>query len=97
MEEQVKETPVKWEYKDRNYYLIGNKTPLTHTIPSKHTRRYPLVWFDPEKGYERELRYATNQESIFVDEQQGQVTLKHIVFENGHLMVPKEKEIYKNF
>ena len=97
MEEQVKETPVKWEYKDRNYYLIGNKTPLTHTIPSKHTRRYPLVWFDPEKGYERELRYATNQESIFVDEQQGQVTLKHIVFENGHLMVPKEKRNLQEF
>jgi|TARA_R100000030_G_scaffold99746_1_gene91308 hypothetical protein len=97
MEEQVKETPAKWEYKDRNYYLIGNKTPLTHTIPSKHTRRYPLVWFDPEKGYERELRYATNQESIFVDEQQGQVTLKHVVFENGHLMVPKEKRNLQEF
>ena len=50
-----------------------------------------MVWFDPEKGYERELRYATNQKSIFVDEQQGQSTLKHIVFSNGHLIVPKEK------
>jgi len=55
---QVKDT---WEYKDRNYYLTGNKEPLTYTIPSKHTRKYPLVWFDKEKGYERELRYATNQ------------------------------------
>jgi len=54
------ETP-KWEIKDRNYYLIGNKEPLTYTIPSRHTERYPLVWFDEEKGYERELRYATNQ------------------------------------
>ena len=42
-------------------------------------------------GYERELRYATNQKSIFVDEQEGAVTLKHIVFESGHLFVPKEK------
>jgi len=24
-----------WEYKDRNYYLLGNKTPLTFTITSK--------------------------------------------------------------
>tara|TARA_B100000427_G_scaffold178973_1_gene148909 strand:- start:625 stop:1401 length:777 start_codon:yes stop_codon:yes gene_type:complete len=85
---KVKDT---WEYKDRNYYLIGNKKPLTYTITSRHTRRYPLVWFDKEKGYEREMRYATNQKSIFVDEQQGSATLKHIVFESGHLMVPKEK------
>jgi len=35
-----------WEYKDRNYYLLGTKTPLTYTIMSKHSRRYPCVWFD---------------------------------------------------
>jgi len=99
--EKTVETPkVKkdtWEYKDRNYYLMGNKSPLTHTIPSKHSARYPLVWFDSEKGYERELRYATNQKSIFVDEQKGQVTLKHIVFENGHLMVSKQKRNLQEF
>ena len=98
MKTKEKETPVnKWEYKDRHYYLTGNKEPLTYTIPSKHTRRYPLVWFDPEKGYERELRYATNQKSIFVDEQAGNVTLKHIVFENGVLHVPKEKRNLQEF
>jgi len=86
-----------WEYKDRNYYLVGSKTPLTHTIPSKHSVRYPLVWFDKDKGYERELRYATNQKSIFVDEQEGQVTLKHIVFDTGHLFVPKEKRNLQEF
>ena len=86
MEEKKEE---KWVYKDRNYYLLNNQSPITHTIPSKHTRRYPLVWFDKEKGYERELRYATNQKSIFVDEQKGQVTLKHIVFTDGFLFVPK--------
>jgi hypothetical protein len=86
-----------WEYKDRNYYLIGMKSPLTHTIPSKHSARYPLVWFDAEKGYERELRYATNQMSIFVDEQKGQSTLKHVVFEKGHLSVPKEKRNLQEF
>ena len=100
METKEKKTPKKkdnWEYKDRNYYLIGNKTPLTYTIPSRHSRRYPLVWFDENKGYERELRYATNQESIFVDEQKGQVTLKHIVFEKGHLMVKKEQRNLQEF
>ena len=98
MKTKEKETPVdKWEYKDRHYYLTGNKEPLTYTIPSKHTRRYPLVWFDPEKGYERELRYATNQKSIFVDEQTGNSTLKHIVFERGVLHVPKEKRNLQEF
>ena len=100
MEAKEKKTQVKkdtWQYKDRNYYLIGNKTPLTYTIPSRHSRRYPLVWFDPDLGYERELRYATNQSSIFVDEQEGQVTLKHIVFDKGHLMVKKEQRNLQEF
>jgi hypothetical protein len=91
---KVKDT---WEYKNKQYYLIGNKSPLTYTIPSRHTRRYPLVWFDEEKGYERELRYTTNQRSIFVDEQEGPVTLKHIVFEDGVLHVPKNKRTLQEF
>ena len=86
-----------WEYKDRNYYLMNNKMPLTYTLPTRHSRKYPLVWFDPEKGYERELRYATNHPSIFVDEQKGQVTLKHIVFEKGHLRVPANKRNLQEF
>ena len=100
METKSKKAPAKkdnWEYKDRNYYLIGNKKPLTYTIPSRHSKRYPCVWFDEELGYERELRYATNQQSIFVDEQEGPVTLKHIVFDNGHLFVPKEKRNLQEF
>tara|TARA_R100000655_G_scaffold38708_1_gene73753 strand:+ start:965 stop:1735 length:771 start_codon:yes stop_codon:yes gene_type:complete len=100
METKEKTPKVKkdtWEYKDRHYYLTGNKEPLTYTIPSRHTRKYPLTWFDPEIGYERELRYATNQKSIFVDEQQGNVTLSHIIFENGSLHVPKEKRSLQEF
>ena len=105
METKVKKAPAPkqevkkdiWEYKDRHYYLANEKQPLTYTIPSKHTQRYPLVWFDPEVGYERELRYATNQKSIFVDEQKGQTTLKHIVFQNGVLHVPKEKRNLQEF
>ena len=78
-----------WEYKDRMYYLTGSKSPLTFTISSKHSTRKPLLYFDEEKGYNRELRYATNQKSCFVDEQDGSVTLGRIVFEDGTLFVPK--------
>lgn len=82
----------KWEVKDRNYYLTNDYSPLTYTLRSKHTRRFPLMWFDEEKGHQRELRYASNMPSPFVDEQTGMATLEHIIFENGTLFVPKEKQ-----
>ena len=91
------ETKDSWEVKDRFYYLTGNKNPLTFTIPSRHSRRYPLLWFDEEKGYNRELRYATNQRSPFVDEQDGQATLKHIIFTNGTLAVKKTDVVLQKF
>lgn len=86
-EPKVKDT---WEVKDRNYYLRGNKEPLTFTLKSRHTEKYPLLYFDPVKKEQRALRYATNQSSPFTDEQKGEVTLGHIVFKDGSLTVPKE-------
>jgi len=89
-----KEKPVvkknDWEIKDRTYILKHNKEPLTFTIPSKHTRRHPLLWFDNKTNTQRELRYATNMSSPFVDEQKGEVTLGHITFRDGTLSVPKQ-------
>jgi len=87
-----KEVKPSWEIKDRRYYLNDNKEPLTFTIPSKHTRKHSLLYFDTESGKQRELRYATNQDSPFVDEQKGEATLGHIIFKDGALMVPKEKQ-----
>ena len=88
-----KEKPVvkkdSWEVKDRTYILTGNKEPLTFTIPSKHTRKHALLWYDTVKNEQRELRYATNMSSPFVDEQKGEVTLGHITFRDGTLHVPK--------
>ena len=90
---QIKEpTKPKWEIKDRVYYLTGRHSPLTHTIPSRHTRKHSLLYFDPEEGIQKELRYATNQVSPFKNEQKGESTLGHIMFRNGDLMVPKEKQ-----
>jgi len=81
-----------WEVKDRRYYLANNISPLTMTLASKHSGLHPMMYFDEALGYERELRYATNQISPFVDEQKGPVTLTHIVFNQGVLMVPKNKQ-----
>ena len=89
-----KETKKKdeWEIKARQYYLAGSKSPITFTLASKHTPRHPLLWFDEETNTQREIRYATNQKSCFVDEQNGSVTMEHIVFKDGVLNVPKEKQ-----
>lgn len=87
-----KPTKPTWEIKDRVYYLKGNKSPLTLTIPGKHTRKHALLYFDPKTGRQQEIRYATNQDSPLVDEQKGECTMGHIRFKDGTLTVPKEKQ-----
>ena len=52
-----------WEIKDRMYYLKNNVSPLTYTIRSSN-----IYYFDEEKGYERELKYTSNQRTPFVDD-----------------------------
>jgi hypothetical protein len=81
-----------WELKDRTYYLLDGSTPITFTLASKHSRHYPLMWFDEEAGYGKELKYASNQKSPIVEEQKGYCTLEHIVFRDGTLFVPKNKQ-----
>ena len=88
--QEVKPAKLSWEIKDRVYYLKGNKSPLTLTIPGKHTKKHALLYFDPKLGKQREIRYATNQDSPLVDEQKGECTLGHIRFQNGTLTVPKQ-------
>ena len=80
-----------WEIKDRYYYLMG-MSPLSYVLTSKSTPRKPLLWFDEDAGYNREIRYASNQKSCFVDEQDGNAILDHIVFEEGVLHVPKTNQ-----
>ena len=91
---KTKETQVEntWEVKDRTYFLTGDREPLTFTLKSRHTEKYPLLYFDPTTNTQRALRFATNQNSPFVDEQKGEVTLKHIMFKDGTLVVPKEQQ-----
>ncbi len=92
MSKTKQEIAPKWEIKDRTYFLRNGLSPLTYTLGTRHSRRYPLLHFDEKSGEQRELRYATNQNSPFVDEQKGEVTLGHVIFEEGMLFVPKEKQ-----
>ena len=80
------------EIKDRTYVLTGNRSPISWTIQTKHTARKPLLYFDEATGINREIRYATNQRSLFVDGQDGAVTLSHVMFLDGVLYVPKEEQ-----
>ena len=52
----------------------------------------PLLYFDEDQGVQKEIRYATNQASPFVQDQKGEATLGQIVFENGVLSVPKQEQ-----
>ena len=77
-----------WEVKDRVYFLRGNKKPLSYSLRSSN-----IYWFDEEKGYERELKYCSNQSTSFVDEMKGDQRLEHIIFRDGSMIVPKEKTV----
>ena len=100
MEEPVVETPKvkkevkpeskkdKWEIKDRVYYLKSRRKPLSYSLKATN-----IYYFDEEKGYERELKYCSNQITCFVDEMKGDQRLEHIVFRSGVLYVPKNKSI----
>ena len=79
-------------YKDKLYNLIINATPIAFKLKSKN-----ILWFDEEKGYEREIKYCENQKTIFVDEMQGPQRLAHITFRDGILYVQKEKQILQKF
>lgn len=86
------QTPV-----DKVYKLKKNSAPLSYMLPSKNTKRYPLLWFDEETNTNRPLRYSINQKSPFEDEQDGNAILEPIIFEDGFLRVPKNNPILQQF
>ena len=70
---------------------------MSYTIPSRHTKRKSLLYFDESTGVNRAIRYAKNQKSIFEEEQDGNVILEPIIFEDGFLRVPKQNQILQEF
>lgn len=82
---------------DKIYKLKGESAPLSYTIPSRNTKRYPLLWFDEENNVNRPLRYAINQKSPFEDEQDGNAIVEPVIFENGFLSVPKNNPVLQQF
>jgi len=83
--------------KPRLYRLKSQKTPLSLLISSRHTRHKSLIYYDEEKQINRTLRYATNQKSIFEDEQDGTTIVGSIVFEDGFLSTKAEDNLLQTF
>lgn len=81
---------------DRVYRLLKS-SPLSFTLPSRSSRRFPLLWFDEDKNINRPLRYAVNQKSPFEDEQDGNAIVEPVIFEDGMLNVPKNNPVLQQF
>ena len=90
-----KKTASSWELKDRIYILKGGMTPVNYILRSRHHLNKPLQYFDGTRS--RSLRYASNQISIFEDEQMGDVTLPAVIFRDGKLIVKKENTLLQQF
>jgi len=87
----------KEKFVDKTYKLTRDAAPLSFILPTRHTKRFPLLYFDENTGINRELRYARNQKTIFADEQDGNILLEPIVFEDGFLMVRRNNPILQKF
>lgn len=78
----------KQELKEKVYVLKNGYAPLSYTLQSRNKKTSALLYFDPVKQYNRALRYASNQKSIFEDEQDGHAVLDPVIFIDGALVVP---------
>ena len=88
---------MKFELKDRVYKLTRDRAPLSCIIPSRSSRNAALLYFDDEKGINRAIRYSINQKSCFEDEQDGNVVVTPVIFEDGMLRVPKNNPVLQEF
>jgi len=92
IKEKATKVAPKWEIKDKLYQLSINESPIALMVKTRG-----ILWFDEEKGYEREIKYCENQKTVFVDEMKGPERLSRIVFRDGRLFVPKEKQTLQKF
>ena len=88
---------VKLEPKDRTYLLKLQEAPLSYYIAHKDTPRKRLLYYDEETNANHPLRYARNSRSPFQDDQDANVIVEPIVFEDGVLTVPKSNPVLQEF
>jgi len=85
------------EPKDRTYLLKNQKSPLAYYIASKDTPRKRLLYYCEDTNTNHPLRYARNSNTPFQEEQDQNVIVEPIVFEDGVLTVPKTNPVLQQF
>lgn len=81
--------------KDRTYRLKGKTAPIVFILNSRNSRRKPLLHFDGSRN--RALRYSSNQNTPFEDEQDNNAILEPVVFEDGMLFVTRTNPVLQEF
>jgi len=81
--------------KDRTYRLKGKTAPIVFILNSRNSRRKPLLHFDGARN--RALRYSSNQNTPFEEEQDNNAILEPVVFEDGMLFVTRTNPVLQEF
>lgn len=81
----------------KSYKLVSDVAPLSFMLSSHHSHRSALLYFDEDEGVNKPLRYARNQRSPFMDEQDGNAIMEPIVFEDGFLHVDRVNQVLQEF
>ena len=84
----MQKSQYKGEPRDKVYRLKSSKTPESVILRGSSSKRETLLHVDKETNTQREIRYATNESSPYVDEQSQYARMSHIIFEQGMLRVP---------
>jgi|TARA_R110000796_G_scaffold9406_1_gene32044 hypothetical protein len=84
-------------YVQKTYKLTRGAAPLSYMLPTRNSKRLPLLHFDEKTGENRALRYARNQKSPFEDEQDGNAIVEPVIFEDGFLTVERNNQVLQKF
>jgi hypothetical protein len=80
------------------YQLASKKTPLNFMLQSSDKKSKSLLFYDEEKKEQRAMRYAPNQRTIFIDEQQEDIArVGTIIFHDGTLFVSNREPLLQTF
>lgn len=83
--------------KTTTFLLMGKKSPVSFILQSRDLPTKRLLYYDEVKKKNRSLRYSSNQNSPFQDEQDDNSIMEPIIFEDGSLIVPETNPVLLEF
>ena len=81
----------------KRYYVAIDHKGVSMRINSASKPKKALLVYDEKLKIQREIRYARNQKSIYVDEQKGHVSTDSIWMEDGKMTVELEEQNLQAF